>query len=100
MVAITAKVPIEVLAEFCQRHHITRLALFGSMIRGDYTPESDIDVLVDFEPHHVPGLAIIDMADELTQLFGGRRVDLVTRKSINHRLRQSIEDSAVVLYEE
>ena len=70
-------IPIEAIAEFCRRHHIKRLALFGSVLREDFGPESDVDVLVEFEPEHIPGLAFFGMQDELSEIFG-RQVDLNT----------------------
>ena len=57
-----------------------------------------MDVLVEFEPDHVPGLALIRMEDELSELFGGRKVDLVTSKSLNHRIRDQILSEAQVQY--
>lgn len=90
----------ERLAEFCRRNHIRRLALFGSVLRADFNPESDIDVLVEFEPGHVPGLRFIRMQDELSEIFGGRRVDLVTPKFLNHRIRDEVLRSAEVQYAE
>jgi uncharacterized protein len=65
------------LARFCRRHHIRRLALFGSVLREDCGPASDIDILVEFEPAHIPGLAFFTMQDELSELFD-RQVDLNT----------------------
>ena len=63
------------IAEFCRRRHIRRLALFGSVLRDDFGPTSDIDVLVEFEPGHIPGFAFIDIEDELAAMFG-RKIDL------------------------
>ena len=62
----------ERIAEFCRRHHIRRLALFGSVLRDDFTPDSDVDVLVEFEPEHVPGLAFFGM-EEVNDYFFRRR---------------------------
>ncbi|MHC4392285.1 MAG: nucleotidyltransferase family protein [Planctomycetota bacterium] len=64
------------VADFCRRNHIQRLALFGSVLRDDFGPESDVDVLVEFEPGHVPGYAFIRMQGELSSLFDDRRIDL------------------------
>jgi len=96
----TAAVHIEPqsLAEFCRRCHIARLSLFGSVLRGDFGPGSDVDVLVEFESGHVPGLALIRMEDELSRLLGGRKVDMVTPKFLNHRIRDSILSEAQVQY--
>ena len=65
------------IAAFCRRHHIRRLALFGSALRDDFGPESDIDVIVEFKPGHVPGWAFVDLEVELAHIMG-RRVDLNT----------------------
>ena len=62
--------PKEEIAAFCRRHHIRRMALFGSVLRDDFTPESDVDVLVDFEPGQTPGLEFITMQDELSGILG------------------------------
>ena len=88
------------LAEFCRRHHIRRLSVFGSVLRDDFRPESDVDVLVEFQPGHTPGWEVIDIEEELGGLFGGRRVDLVNPKYLNPRLRDRILASAVVQYAE
>ena len=99
---MTSKVhiPREQLVAFCRRHHIRKLSLFGSALRDDFTPDSDVDVLVEFEPGHVVGFRIIDMEDELSRMFGGRKVDIVSEKYLNHRLRDRILDSAEVQYAE
>ncbi|HEV2854258.1 MAG TPA: nucleotidyltransferase family protein [Thermoanaerobaculia bacterium] len=91
-------VPKDQIAEFCQRHHILKLALFGSILRDDFRPDSDIDVLVEFEPGHVPGFGFIRLQDELSALFGGRPVDLVTPKFLNRRIRDEVLRSAEVQY--
>jgi len=91
-------VPKTRLADFCRRNHIQRLSLFGSVLRDDFSPESDIDVLVEFEPGHVPGFRFIRMQEELSDLFGGRRVDLVTPKFLNRRIRDEVLRSAKVQY--
>lgn len=67
----------EKIADFCRRHHIRKLAFFGSVLRDDFSPDSDVDVLVEFEPGHVPGLAFFSMEAELSGILG-RRVDLNT----------------------
>ena len=91
-------VPVEQITAFCQRHHIRRLALFGSVLRDDFGPQSDIDVLVEFEPGHVPGLALIRLQDELSDLFGGYPVDLVTSKFLNWRIRDRVLNEAQEIY--
>ena len=96
------QVPIdrERLASFCRRHRIRKLAFFGSVLRDDFHPDSDVDVLVDFEPGHAPGFRIVDIEEELSQLLGGRRVDLVSEKYLNARLRRRVLASAEVAYAE
>jgi predicted nucleotidyltransferase len=86
------------LQGFCRRHHIRRLALFGSVLRQDFGPHSDIDVLVEFEPGHTPGLAFIRMERELSKLFGGRPVDLVTPRFLNRRIRDRVLAEAQTQY--
>jgi predicted nucleotidyltransferase len=88
------------IAAFCRRHHIRWLALFGSVLTKHFRPDSDIDVLVEFEPGHTPGLAIIGIEDELSALFGGRKVDLVSRKYLNRWIRKRVLAEAEVLYAE
>ena len=66
----SVEVPQQRIAEFCKRHHIHKLALFGSFLRPDFRPESDIDVLVEFDPAHVPGLSFFAMQDELGAILG------------------------------
>jgi predicted nucleotidyltransferase len=77
------------LAEFCERHGIRRLAVFGSVLRDDFAPHSDIDVLVEFEPGRTPGLAFFAMQDELSGLFH-RVVDLHTPASLSRYFRDQV----------
>jgi len=87
------------MAVFCQRNHIRKLALFGSVLREDFRPDSDIDVLVEFEVAHVPGLLrIARMERELSELLGGRRVDLRTPEDLSRYFRDDVVASAEVLY--
>lgn len=86
------------LRAFCVRHHIARLALFGSALRDDFGPDSDVDVLVEFQPGHVPGLDFVSMERELSGLLQGRRVDLVTPKFLNVRIREQVLRDAEPLY--
>ncbi|MGH7256083.1 MAG: nucleotidyltransferase family protein [Nitrospirales bacterium] len=96
---INIEVPREKIAEFCQRNHIRKLALFGSVLRPDYRPDSDVDVLVEFQPTHVPGfIRLFQLEQELSRLLGGRRVDLVTPKFLNARIRDRIVTSAEIQY--
>jgi len=91
-------IPQQAIAEFCRRHHIRKFSLFGSVLSDSFGPDSDIDVLVEFEPGHVPGYALIRMQDELSELFGGRKVDLVTQKFLNRRIQARVQAEAVVQY--
>ncbi len=93
-------VPRSEIAEFCRRHHIRKLSLFGSVLRDDFRPDSDIDVLVEFEPGHAVGFEIIDMEEELSRLFGGHKVDIVQEKYLNRWLRGRVLASAEVQYAE
>ena len=88
------------LSEFCRHHHIRRLWLFGSMLRGDSDPQSDVDLLVEFEPGHTPGWEIVDIEEQLSRLFGGRKVDIVNPKYINRRLKDRILAAAQLQYEQ
>ena len=95
------QVPIDpaALADLCRRYQIRRLSFFGSVLRDDFGPQSDVDMLVEFELEHVPGflrLALIEAA--FSQLLGGRHVDLITPKFINHRLRRRVLETAEVAY--
>jgi predicted nucleotidyltransferase len=87
------------LTRFCERHHICRLALFGSQLKGTARPDSDIDLLVEFEPGHIPGLlALASMELELADLLGGRRVDLRTAEDLSPYFRDEVLRTAEVQY--
>jgi predicted nucleotidyltransferase len=92
-------IPRDELEAFCRRHHIRRLALFGSVVRGEAGPGSDLDVLVEFDTGHVPGLAFFTMQDELSRLFG-RNVDLNTPQFLNPAFREEVQQQAEVQYEQ
>ncbi len=77
------------VADFCRRHHIRRLALFGSVLRDDFGPSSDVDILVEFDPGHVPGFALVNLEDELSALVG-RKVDLHTPGSLSKYFRDRV----------
>ena len=88
---MAARIPIdrEALSDFCHRHHVRRLALFGSVLRDDFTPSSDVDVLVEFDPGHVPGFAFFDMEQELSAIIG-RKVDLNTPGFLSRYFRDQV----------
>lgn len=93
------RVPKQRLAEFCRANGIKRLALFGSALREDFGPESDIDLLVEFHPDRIPGfLGLAGMEIELSVLFEGRKVDLRTPGELSPRFRQEVLDTAEVQY--
>jgi uncharacterized protein len=85
------------IADFCQRHHVRSFALFGSILRDDFGPESDIDVLIKFEPGKTPGFAFFGMQDELSEHFG-RQVDLNTPGFLSRYFRDQVVAEAVPLY--
>jgi predicted nucleotidyltransferase len=87
------------IAEFCRRHHIRRLSFFGSVLRDDFRPDSDVDVLVEFEPGRVPGLAFFGMEEELSQILG-RRVDLNTPQFVSPHFRERVMEEAMAQYEQ
>jgi len=96
---IQVSISTDALAAFCQEHGIRRLSVFGSVLRKDFGPESDIDVLVEFEPDRTPGLfGISAMELELAELFSGRKVDLRTPEDLSPYFRQAVLDTAEVQY--
>jgi len=93
------ELPRDLIASFCRESHIRRLAVFGSALRPDFRPDSDIDLLVEFEPGQVPGLfGIARMERELSALLGGRKVDLRTPEDLSRYFRQQVLDEAEVQY--
>lgn len=89
--------PMERIAEFCRRHGIARLSLFGSVLRTDFTPQSDVDVLVEFLPGRTPGLAFFSMQDELSTILC-RKVDLNTPNFLSRAFRDEVLHEARPLY--
>ncbi len=97
---MTVQVPIpkDQLAAFCQAHGIRWMAVFGSALRSDFGPESDIDLLVEFAPDRIPGLfAFAGMELELTRILG-RKVDLRTPEDLSRYFRQEVLAEAQVQY--
>ncbi len=98
MAPFVIEVPMETLADFCRRWKITRLEIFGSAVRDDFGPKSDIDLLVLFaDDAHMGFLAWAQCERELSQLFH-RRVDLVPRDCLKPLIRDAVLASAKVLY--
>ena len=94
------EIPHDRIAEFCQRWRIRKMALFGSVIRDDFTSESDVDVLVEFQPGPNPGLKFFwDMPNELSQILG-REVDLNTPQDLSRYFVQEVLDEAEVIYDQ
>lgn len=95
---MSIKIPQNALIGFCRRHHICRLSLFGSVLREDFGPDSDIDVLVEFEPGARVGLIkFAGIQDELADILG-REVDLVTPNALKPLIRDDILNTAEVIY--
>ncbi len=92
--------PKEEIEEFCKKHYIRKLSLFGSALRDDFTPESDLDILVEFDPSHIPGLIrLAGMEIELTGLLG-RKVGMRTAQDLSPYFREDVLSSAKVQYAE
>lgn len=88
----------EAIVAFCRRHHIRKLAVFGSVLRDDFRPESDVDVLLEFEPEHVPGLLrLMSMQLEFSDLIG-READFRTPRDLGAHFRERVVHEAEVLY--
>jgi len=96
---IKVDLPKEKIADFCRRHHIRKLAVFGSALREDFRLDSDLDVLVEFDPAHTPGLAFFAMEQELSALLG-RKVDLNTPQFLSPYFRDKVLAEAEVQYAE
>ena len=99
MLSEKLRIPSHQIASFCHEHHIRSLALFGSFVRNAEGPDSDVDVLVDFEPGHVPGFDFFLIEAKLSRLFG-RQVDLQTTSFLSPEVRDSALSEAVVVYEQ
>jgi hypothetical protein len=97
LVAKHVKLPSAAIAELCERHHVRRLALFGSVLRDDFRPDSDVDVLVEFEQGKTPGLAFFGMEIELSEMLG-RRVDLNTSAFLSRYFRDEVLREAEDVY--
>ena len=95
---IRIDIPVEQVVEFCRRHHVRKFSVFGSVLRTDFRSDSDVDVLVEFEPGQTPGLAFFAMQDELSELFG-RKVDLKTPHCLSVYFRDRVLQQAQVIYD-
>jgi len=88
-------IPRDKIADFCRRHHIRRLSVFGSALRDDFAADSDVDVLVEFQKGREPGFAFFDMQDELAEMLG-RKVDLHTPNFLSRYFRDKVLQEAEV----
>lgn len=87
------------LRRFCETHHVRRLSLFGSQLKGNAGPDSDVDFLVEFDPEHIPGLlGIAHMENELSEMLGGKPVDLRTAGDLSPYFRDEVSRNAEVQY--
>lgn len=97
--SLEQKMPKKKLIEFCKRNHIRKLSVFGSALSGQLGPESDIDLLVEFEEGHTPGLfSIVRMEMELTEVLG-RKVDLRTPEDLSQYFRDEVVQNAKLQYQ-
>ena len=93
-------IPKEIIEAFCKKHHICKFSVFGSALRQDFRPDSDIDILVEFHPDYTPGLIkLAGIEIELSNLIG-RKVDLRTPQDLSRYFRQEVIESAEVQYAE
>lgn len=100
MGSIQIEIPKEKLAEFCKRNHIRKLSIFGSALRENLGPDSDIDILVEFDPDNIPGLIrLAGMENELSEILG-RKVDIRTAQDLSRYFRQDVIKSSEVQYAE
>ena len=95
------RIPVETeqIALYCRKHFLRKLSLFGSVLRDDFRSDSDVDVLVEFFPGHIPGfLKIAEMERELSSLLGGRTVEIRTPGDLSRYFRDEVMESAETLY--
>ncbi|MCI0625882.1 MAG: nucleotidyltransferase family protein [Acidobacteria bacterium] len=91
------KLPEQQIGDFCRRHHIRRFAIFGSALHGDQRPDSDLDVLVEFDPGHTPGFKFVEIEEEISKIVG-RKVDLNTPGFLSRYFRDEVLAEAEVRY--
>lgn len=96
---VRIEVPADTIEKFCRDNHVRKLALYGSVLRDDFGPDSDIDVLVEFEPGRVPGLlGLARMERQLSAILGNRPVDIRTAEDLSPYFRQDVVESAEIQY--
>ncbi len=97
-ISLPIDLPMDEIVQVCRRYHVRELALFGSVLRSDFSPDSDLDILVEFEEDAAIGLLeYAGMAHELSDALG-RRVDLVEKAGLKRRIRKPVIESARVIY--
>ncbi len=96
---MTVNIPIDrqKIVDFCHRHHISKFSFFGSVLRSDFRRDSDVDVLVEFEPKYIPGLVFFAMEEELSKILRCK-VDLNTPNFLSRYFRDKVLSEAEVLY--
>ena len=92
-------IPQDDIVDFCQRYHIQRLAFFGSVLRTDFGPDSDVDILVEFEPGHTPGLITLAGIEIELSVILNRKADIRTPADLSRYFRQDVIENARVVYE-
>ncbi|AFY60437.1 nucleotidyltransferase family protein [Synechococcus sp. PCC 6312] len=93
------EIPVDQISALCQQWHISKLSLFGSVLRDDFSPTSDIDILVEFESGFTPSFfKLYQIQEELSALFDNRPIDLITTKFLNQRIRDRVLATAKVFY--
>ncbi len=99
MQTLPINLPKLIIQQFCQQHHVQKLSLFGSVLRSDFTSESDIDLLVEFTPANTPGLfCLVTMQDELSKILD-RAVDLRTPNELSNYFRDRVLAEAMTIYD-
>jgi uncharacterized protein len=99
MQTLPINLPKPIIQQFCQQYHVQKLSLFGSVLRSDFTVESDIDLLVEFSPANTPGLfCLATMQDELSKILD-RAVDLRTPNELSNYFRDRVLAEAMTIYD-
>jgi uncharacterized protein len=98
MPTATIEIPVDRLAAICRRYQVKELSLFGSALRGDFGPDSDVDLLVEFEPSAQVGFMTLSRMQREFAALVGRRVDLVPKRGLKEKIRRDVLDSAEVIY--
>jgi hypothetical protein len=97
---VRIEIPKEKIAKFCKRNHIRKLSLFGSVLHGDFRPDSDIDLLVEFDPDHIPGFFKLSHMEREFSGIIGRKVDFRTPQELSKYFRDAVLSEAEVQYAE